>query len=196
MRLFRSHYQMIFIVQTLDRLQGWEIRTQGILYMSCRIKKKGLFMFPALKDPWWGENCEPPPVTEASAVPPWGDMLGGQLPSPCQPPCKGKMCGLWIFMGCGVWLPNPRTALKWRGTACPCATGCRGSTFGSSPDISMCKQEGKHFLSSAWYFPGFVMPRIGHEILISCHSTQSCVHSHAASAGNTWASLWHQENFY
>lgn len=28
-------------------------------------------------------------------------------------------------------------------------------------------------------------------IPIYCHSTQSCVHSHAAGAGNTWASLWH-----
>lgn len=45
MRLFRSHYQMIFIVQTLDRLQGWEIRTQGILYMSCRLKKRVFLCF-------------------------------------------------------------------------------------------------------------------------------------------------------
>lgn len=29
---------------------------------------------------------------------------------------------------------------------------------------------------------------------ISHHGTQSCVHSHAAGAGNTWASLWRQEN--
>lgn len=31
---------------------------------------------------------------------------------------------------------------------------------------------------------------------ISHHGTQSCVHSHAAGAGNTWASLWRQENLY
>lgn len=46
-------------------------------------------MFPALRDPGWDGNSMSPPDTEAPAVPSQGEMLDGQLPSPCQPSCKG-----------------------------------------------------------------------------------------------------------
>lgn len=46
-------------------------------------------MFAAMRDPGCDGNSRFPLVAEAPTVPSWGDVPGGQLPSPCQPPCKG-----------------------------------------------------------------------------------------------------------
>lgn len=197
MRLFRSHYERIFIVQTPDSLQGWVIRAQGIFYMPV---ERGSFYFSCTERPWvgWKLRVSPSYWGPNSAI--TGGNAWWSVPSPCQPPCKGirVVCEFLWDVGSDFQTPG-----------LPCRGGEQhvlvpqvteephlGNLVWPSSDFSVCQQAGKHFHPSSWYFPGFVMPGIGHEVPISCRGTQSCVHSHAAGARNTWTSLWHQENHY
>lgn len=188
MRLFSSHYKTIFIVQTLDRLQGWVIRTQGIFYMPV---ERGCLYF-LHRDTLGGMETADLPQLLRSQLCHHGGICLVVSCHPCQPPCKGIMSGVWIFMDLGSDFQTP---------GLPCSGGeqhvlvpevaelCLDNLVWSSSDFPMCEHADKHFHSSSWYFPDFVMSGIGYEIPISCHGTHSCVHSHAAGAGDTWARL-------
>lgn len=107
-----------------------------------------------------------------------GGICLGVSCHPCQPPCKGIMSGVWIFMDVGSDFQTP---------GLPCSGGeqhvlvpevaevCLDNLVWSSSDFPVCEQAGKHFHSSSWYFSDFVMPGIGYEIPISLSwHTQLC----------------------